>query len=66
MSGGGKVSANSYLTIAGIFGASKSMAKPFTMKDMLQAVRELLKGDSQGKSEFRSEKGGAGLEKENG
>lgn len=42
MSGGGKVSAENYLTIAKIFGASKLIAKPFTIKDMLSAVRELL------------------------
>jgi DNA-binding response OmpR family regulator len=42
MSGGGKVSAENYLTIARIFGASKLIAKPFTIKDMLSAVRELL------------------------
>lgn len=42
MSGGGKVSAESYLKIAKIFGASKLIAKPFTIKEMLLAVQELL------------------------
>lgn len=42
MSGGGKVSAESYLKIAGMFGASKALTKPFSMKEMLGAVTELL------------------------
>lgn len=46
MSGGGKVSADSYLKIAGIFGASKSLAKPFTMNEMLLAVQDLITGES--------------------
>ena len=46
MSGGGKVSADSYLKIAGIFGGSKSLAKPFTMNEMLLAVQDLITGES--------------------
>lgn len=46
MSGGGKVSADSYLKIAGIFGASKSLAKPFSMNEMLLAVQDLIAGKS--------------------
>ena len=42
MSGGGKVSAESYLKIAGIFGASRAIAKPFSLKEMTTAVKELL------------------------
>jgi DNA-binding response OmpR family regulator len=43
MSGGGKVSADNYLEIARIFGASKIIEKPFTQKEIISAVRELLK-----------------------
>lgn len=42
MSGGGKVSAANYLQIARIFGAAKSIAKPFTQKEMVSAVQSLL------------------------
>ncbi|MCP4314374.1 MAG: response regulator [Bacteroidetes bacterium] len=49
MSGGGKVSADNYLMIAKIFGASKMIAKPFAIKDMLSAVQELLNDESVGK-----------------
>ncbi|MEN8157201.1 MAG: response regulator [Bacteroidota bacterium] len=45
MSGGGKVSADSYLEIARIFGASKIISKPFTKQEMVLAVDELLKAD---------------------
>lgn len=45
MSGGGKVSSENYLKIAKIFGASKMLTKPFTMKEMLSAVEVLLNGD---------------------
>lgn len=48
MSGGGKVSADSYLKIAGIFGASRSISKPFSMKEMSDAVRDLLTDASGG------------------
>ena len=65
MSGGGKVSADSYLKIAGIFGASKSIAKPFTMKEMIEAVQDLLSNASDGGELFRDETGEPGLEKEN-
>ncbi len=65
MSGGGKVSADSYLKIAGIFGASISIAKPFSMKDMLGAVQELLKDGSDVRDVYLSEKRNPGLEQEN-
>ena len=42
MSGGGKVSADNYLEIAKIFGASKVMEKPFSQQEMVSAVKELL------------------------
>ena len=49
MSGGGKVSADNYLNTAKIFGASKIMAKPFSQKQMVSAVQELLGEPSDGK-----------------
>ncbi len=42
MSGGGKISADNYLDTAKIFGASRLLEKPFSQKDMLSAVSELL------------------------
>ena len=42
MSGGGKISADNYLDTAKIFGASRLLEKPFSQKDMLSAVFELL------------------------
>ena len=66
MSGGGKISADNYLETAKIFGAAKILEKPFTRKQMVSAVQDLLGepkngGGSQGKP-------GAGndLEKEQG
>ena len=47
MSGGGKVSADNYLEIAKIFGASKAIAKPFTQKEMILAVKSLLGGSDE-------------------
>lgn len=65
MSGGGKVSAESYLKIAGIFGASRVIAKPFSMKEMTAAVKELL-GDISKEGQVNPDLGHPGLEKENG
>jgi DNA-binding response OmpR family regulator len=42
ISGGGKVSSDNYLNTAKIFGASRIMAKPFSQKQMVSAVRDLL------------------------
>jgi len=65
MSGGGKVSADNYLKIAKIFGASKLIAKPFAVKEMVSAVEVLLKDDSGDKESFWNKSGQSGLEKEN-
>lgn len=65
MSGGGKVSAESYLKIAGIFGASRVIAKPFSMKEMTEAVKELL-GGIRSEGRVNPDRGFPGLEKENG
>jgi DNA-binding NtrC family response regulator len=48
MSGGGKVSADNYLNTAKIFGASKILAKPFSQKQMVSAVQDLLGEPSDG------------------
>ena len=42
MSGGGKISADNYLETAKIFGASKVFQKPFSHKELIQAVNELM------------------------
>jgi len=42
MSGGGKISADSYLVMAGHLGANKTLAKPFQQSEIIDAVRELL------------------------
>jgi len=43
MSGGGKISTDSYLVMAGHLGASKTLEKPFQQAELVDAVRELLK-----------------------
>lgn len=42
MSGGGRVNATDYLTLAAALGASRTMAKPFSEEELLTAVREAL------------------------
>ena len=42
MSGGGKISAENYLETASIFGANRVIQKPFTQKEMVTAVNELM------------------------
>jgi len=42
MSGGGRVSSENYLNTASAFGATRTMAKPFSQKQMVSTVRELL------------------------
>ena len=64
MSGGGKVSADNYLQIARIFGAAKSIAKPFTQKEMVSAVQSLLEGKDVGVNSLKKDSPGAGLEQE--
>ena len=48
MSGGGKISADNYLETAKIFGASRLIEKPFSQKQLLTYVEELV-GTGQGK-----------------
>jgi len=66
MSGGGKVSSKNYLDTAKIFGATRIMAKPFTQKQMVSTVQELM-GEASNENHF---KGGGlsedGLEQEQG
>jgi len=42
MSGGGKISADNYLETAKIFGALKILEKPFTKKQLVTAVQDVL------------------------
>ena len=42
ISGGGKLKPESYLKIAGQFGADKTLTKPFKRDDIIRAVGELL------------------------
>ncbi len=49
MSGGGRINADQYLTIARRLGAQKTFVKPFKSSEMLAAVSELLKIDVAGK-----------------
>ncbi len=42
ISGGGRVKGFDYLEDAKIFGANRTLAKPFTSKEVLEAVGELL------------------------
>ncbi len=45
MSGGGRIDADQYLTIARRLGAQRTFVKPFKSAEMLAAVRELLNID---------------------
>jgi len=42
MSGGGRVSSENYLNTASAFGATRTMGKPFSQRQMVSTVRELL------------------------
>ena len=42
ISGGGKIGANEYLNIAKVLGVTKTFSKPFELRELLAAVRELL------------------------
>ena len=65
MSGGGKISADNYLETAKIFGASRLIEKPFSQKQLLTYVEELV---GPGKKEPTANRNQAqdGLEKEQG
>ena len=66
MSGGGKISADNYLNTAKIFGASRVMAKPFSQKQMVSAVQDLLGEPSDGNPYNGKDSSVDGLEKEQG
>ena len=66
MSGGGKISADNYLNTAKIFGASRVMGKPFSQKQMVSAVQDLLGDPSDGNSYNGKDSSEDGLEKEQG
>lgn len=66
MSGGGRISSNSYLESAKIFGASRVIQKPFSQKEMLNAVTDLLGDPSEDNSNTGKTSHESGLEKENG
>lgn len=42
MSGGGRGNAADYLPLAGLLGASRTLAKPFSHEDLARAVQEVL------------------------
>lgn len=42
ISGGGAIAADEHLTAAGMLGAARTLAKPFTREQILAAVKELL------------------------
>ena len=42
ISGGGKIGANEYLNIAKVLGVTKTFSKPFELRELLAAVRELV------------------------
>ncbi len=66
MSGGGKVSSDNYLNTAKIFGATKILTKPFTQKQMVSAVQELLEIPSNDNSFNGEDLSEEGLEQEKG
>ena len=44
MSGGGRGTADDYLELAKRFGAARTLAKPFTVKELTAAVDDVLRG----------------------
>jgi CheY-like chemotaxis protein len=46
ISGGGRVNPEGYLSMAGQIGANRTLAKPFQLKEILAAVRELTEKSS--------------------
>lgn len=65
MSGGGKISSNNYLDTAKIFGATRGLGKPFSQKQMVSTVHELL-SDPSDESLFKEKGDLTGLKKEQG
>jgi DNA-binding NtrC family response regulator len=65
MSGGGKISADNYLDTAKIFGATRVMEKPFSQKQMISTVQELL-GDSSKENPFKTKSSKEELKKKQG
>lgn len=63
MSGGGKVSSENYLGTAKIFGANRILTKPFTQKQMISLVQELLAELSTDTSVNGNDQSTDGLEK---
>ena len=66
MSGGGKVSSDNYLNTAKIFGASRVLAKPFSQRQMVSAVQDLLGEPSYGNPYNGKDTSADGLEQEQG
>ncbi len=56
MSGGGRMSPKGYLDVAKSCGASRSIAKPFEIDQLLSCVAELLAGTGTGSPERTQEK----------
>jgi DNA-binding response OmpR family regulator len=52
MSGGGRIGADEYLDLAKKFGAQYTFTKPFTGKEVLQAVKQLLDNSPGEKNTF--------------
>lgn len=44
MSGGGTIEANEYLKMAELFGAKRTISKPFDVAEIVEAVNECLEG----------------------
>jgi len=65
MSGGGKISSDNYLDAAKIFGATRVLGKPFSQKQMVSAVHELLDNPS-GESLYKENGDQDELKKEQG
>jgi DNA-binding NtrC family response regulator len=64
MSGGGKISADNYLETARIFGASRLLEKPFTRKQLVDAVQEIMGESDENNHNNGSNHPESGLEQE--
>jgi DNA-binding NtrC family response regulator len=66
MSGGGKITADNYLETAKIFGASRTLGKPFSQKQLVSTVQDLMGISSDDDLQPGKDDPGFGLKQEQG
>ena len=66
MSGGGRISSDNYLETARVFGATRVLGKPFSQKQMVSAVHDLLGEPSDDNQNTGKDGADNGLKQEQG